>query len=919
MNVNGARSKAAEMETAVEYVCPDVIIGCESKLSDKIKNSEVFPREYQTNIIRKDRNDHGGGVFMAFKDGFSVTEVPFQTDAEIAWASLQIPKEKPILMCTFYRPPGSGAYPIQELQRSLEAVNKDNKHHVVIAGDVNCGHIDWDNHSVQPGAPEPAAHHALLELLDNGPLVNTQQKPTREGRILDLFITSDPSLVVAQSVIPGVSDHDMIVVDSNIKPTYTKATPRKIFSFNKADWKKLKEETVNFTSSFLKKASSLDVEANWTLLKSHLQRMMDKNIPSKFKSTRINLPWFSRQVKRSIKLKQRRYNKAKKTGKKEDWAAYRRCKRAANQACRQARSSYISNVMTSAMEQGNSKPFWSYVKAKRQTSGSGISPLLKDGSLQTDPQVQANILNEQFCSVFTEDKGDHAAKMQSPPFPTIEDLEISTRGVEKLLLKVNERKACGPDQIPNRMLRELALELAPALTFIFNQSLKTGTLPRDWREANIAPIFKKGNKNCPANYRPVSLTCVCAKLMEHIVVHHIMKHLEEHNILTDLQHGFRAKRSCVTQLITTVSDFINSYDHDSQSDVIILDFSKAFDVVCHRKLIHKLHHYGIRGDTLRWITAFLNDRTQQVVVSGRKSTKAPVRSGVPQGTCLGPILFLCYINDITDNISSQLRLFADDALLYREIRTMQDQILLQQDLEKLERWAKKWDMSFNPKKCHSMSITKPRASKKRHFYSLCGEVLSEVSTSPYLGVVLSEDLSFRTHINGITNKANRTLGFLSRTLHQCPQKLRETAYFTMCRTSLEYASQVWDPKDNSQEATKIERIQRRAARFVVRDHRTTSSVTEILRQLEWEPLASRRKNHRLLLLHQIQHKNMNINLGDTIKPGLRGRLRQHTYKTDVAKHSFVNRTVREWNSLEQKSRTAETPEQFVACLPKACY
>ena len=152
-----------------------------------------------------------------------------------------------------------------------------------------------------------------------------------------------------------------------------------------------------------------------------------------------------------------------------------------------------------------------------------------------------------------------------------------------------------------------------------------------------------------------------------------------------------------------------------------------------------------------------------------------------------------------------------------------------------------------------------------------------------------------------------------------PTRLRETTYFTMCRTSLEYASQIWDPKENSQEATKVERIQRRAACFVVRDHRTTSSVTEILRKIEWEPLASRRKNQRLLLLHQIQHQNININLENTIKPGYRGRLKQQHCKTDLAKHSFVNRTTREWNSLEHKTRTAETPEQFVACLPKACY
>jgi ribonuclease P/MRP protein subunit RPP40 len=250
-------------------------------------------------------------------------------------------------------------------------------------------------------------------------------------------------------------------------------------------------------------------------------------------------------------------------------------------------------------------------------------------------------------------------------------------------------------------------------------------------------------------------------------------------------------------------------------DVNILDFSKAFDVVSHRKLLAKLHHYGIQGNILGWIQSFLSSRSQSVVVDGVTSKPAPVLSGVPQRTCLGPILFLIYINDITVGIKSQLRLFADDALLYRPIHSMEDHFILQEDLAKLEQWAENWDMKFNPSKCYTMSI-KNRGEKSSHFYSLCNQFLKAVSHNPYLGVLLSDNLTFASHINNVCAKSARMLGFLGRNLRSCPTKLRELAYVSMCRSTLEYASQIWDPHLRS-ECDRLEKIQRRAARFVVQD------------------------------------------------------------------------------------------------------
>ena len=214
------------------------------------------------------------------------------------------------------------------------------------------------------------------------------------------------------------------------------------------------------------------------------------------------------------------------------------------------------------------------------------------------------------------------------------------------------------------VLKEAAEEIAPFLQFIFNQSLTTGQVPGDWKCANVAPELKKGSKKEACNYRPVSLTSVPCKILEHIIFHHIMGHLDAHHVLVNYQHGFRRGHSCESQLITTVEHLARNLDHGKQTDVLLLDFSKAFDTVPHKRLLKKLDHYGIHRQLIKWIESWLCRRTRTVVVNGSQTSPVSATSGVPQGTVLGPLMFLLYINDIGLQITSELGLFADDSILY---------------------------------------------------------------------------------------------------------------------------------------------------------------------------------------------------------------------------------------------------------------
>ena len=579
----------------------------------------------------------------------------------------------------------------------------------------------------------------------------------------------------------------------------------------------------------------------------------------------------------------------------------------------------MSGKVISGDIQENPKRLWTYLKSRKQDT-SGVAPLKdQNGILQNEPETKAELLNSQFQSAYTREELSRVPDMGASPHPPMEEIRIDNHGVHKLLLGLKPHKATGPDMVPARFLKDFAMELSNIITKLFQFSIDSGTIPDDWKRASIVPIFKKGEKHKPANYRPVSLTSICCKLLEHIVHSNIMDHYDHLDILTDKQHGFRTKRSCETQLIVTIQELARNMSAGEQMDIVLLDFSKAFDKVPHRRLLMKLDYYGVRGLTIKWIESFLSYRTQQVIVEGKSSTTADVLSGVPQGTVLGPLLFLSFINDMPDCTRSDIRLFADDSLLYRQIRSRQDTITLQEDLAALEKWEKDWQMSFNPEKCTVIHVTnkrKPLITK----YQLHGHTLEREKTSKYLGVTISQDLRWNSHIDNVTTKANKSLGFIRRNMRGCKSSVKDVAYKAIVRPTLEYAATVWDPYTN-QHINSIEMVQRRAARFVANNYHDFSpgTITNILEKQQWETLQARRSKARLTMMFKILHGEVDIPANQYITSGdsrTRGahRLREIPSSKDVYKFSFFPRTVRQWNHLPSETATAKSVEGFKVLL-----
>ena len=366
---------------------------------------------------------------------------------------------------------------------------------------------------------------------------------------------------------------------------------------------------------------------------------------------------------------------------------------------------------------------------------------------------------------------------------------------------------------------------------MFQSSVDTGSLLVDWKDVHVTPVFKKREQYDPANYRPVSLTSVCCKVLEHILTITIMDHLERNNIVCSQQHEFRKKRSFKRQFLEFADELtgngiiinmivgilgkkkMKNLAHEQQTHILIVDFAKAFSKVNHSLLIHKLNQYGSQGEISRWISDFLNNRRQAVVVSGARSEFVSVHSGVPQGGIrLGPCLFLIYINDLPETSTAQTRIFADDTAAYKVVTCPDDQTQLR-DLNQLAEWEKWWDMAFHPGKCTSLPVTRSR-KPLGHQYELHGQIQETVSTAKYLGVTISRDMNWSKHINNVCTKANKTLGFLKRNLKISSRKIKEMAYKSCIRTALEYACTVWDPY-TQQHIDRTEATQRQAACFVM--------------------------------------------------------------------------------------------------------
>ena len=492
----------------------------------------------------------------------------------------------------------------------------------------------------------------------------------------------------------------------------------------------------------------------------------------------------------------------------------------------------------------------------------------------------------------------------------LEDFEIEERDVKKILKNLNVYKAVGPDEIHPRVLKELSDVIAAPLTILFNKSLNEGSLPLDWRIAIVTAIFKKGDRKKASNYRPISLTSQVVKILETIVRSKMIDFIIENNYLSKSQHGFVPCRSCLTNLLETLEDWTQMYDNSKTFDAIYLDFRKAFDSVPLHRLLYKLHKMGIRGKILTWIEAFLSNRKQCVSVNGTRSSWKKVSSGVPQGSVLGPILFVIYINDLPSSLQCNCKVFADDTKIYRCVQTPNEGAELQKDLDRLEEWSKDWMLYFNVEKCKVMHFG---VGNQHLQYTMNGNVLVTTDAEKDLGVNIRANLKVEDHVKEITKKANQMLGIIKHSFSNLSTEKFKILYKSYVRPHLEYAVQAWSPHLRK-DIEAIEKVQRRATKLP-RELKELS-YEERCKQLGITTLEERRQRGDMIEVFKIMKGIENIDANKFFQRNLNTR-RGHDYSIykkqcskDIRKYFFSQRIVNTWNKLPNSVVRAKTVNDF---------
>ncbi len=603
------------------------------------------------------------------------------------------------------------------------------------------------------------------------------------------------------------------------------------------------------------------------------------------------------------KRKETARRRAKKINTEQAWSKYNKLRNKLKSLIKSKYLNYINDLSNSTSNK--SKRFWGVIKNKTKSRFIPETIYYKDKH-SSNPKDKANLFNEFFYNNFTtRENGSVLPEVEEILNPELREIQVSVAEVRLALNSLDISKATGPDKLSGRILKECASALAPSLTKLFNKSLKSGIVPDIWKLANVAPVHKKDKKDNTENYRPISLLCLTSKILERCIFNNIYPKIK--HLITLLQHGFLKGKSTSTQLLSFLNNIISNIDADLQTDIIYLDYAKAFDSVSHKLLIIKLKSFGFSGPLLYWFNNYLSNRLQRVVLEGSSSDWLPVHSGVPQGSILGPLLFLLYINDIADVISpgSSLALFADDSKVFRNVQSRADSLNLQSDLDHIVSWSNKWQLRFNATKCKCLTINN-RDPNLLFNYTINNTVLERVNDIKDLGLTVTSALSWTKHIETKISKADKMLGLIKRTIgYRCPLKTKLNLYNAMVKTSLSYGSIIWS-YGTKKNLKLVEAVQRRATKYISNNY--TLDYKSRLKICNLLPFSYTKEIYDICFLYKCIHNFYNININNylnfydastsrtrfgqrpyTIKAPPRGRTR--------VKDFYSKRILKIWNDL----------------------
>ena len=739
------------------------------------------------------------------------------------------------------------------------------------------------------------------------------------------------SSAVHSSLHP-ICHHQIIYADIDFKVFYPPPYERKIWHYSRANVDAIRTSinNINWDRAFINANVNKQVE----IFNTYLNNIFENFIPNEIITINDkDPPWMTSQIKKAIHAKDLLYHKYTQNNQSQtDFAKVQDACKLINDLIVENKNAYYGRLSKKLSNPKTSpKAYWSILKSFfSDKKNPVIPPLLVNDEYISDFKKKANIFNVYLsnqCSIL--DNNSVLPDYSFLPNQTLSLFDLSEEQLLKHLRSLYIKKFHGFDNISVRMVKMCEMSIVKPLTLIFKNSLNEGVFPLYWKKANITPIHKKGDKNNIKNYRPISVLPVCGKLFERVIFDNLYTFLENNNILNVNQSGFRIGDSSINQLISITHDIFRSFDTNPSLEVrsVFLDISKAFDKVWHEGLLFKLKSNGIQGKLLNLLDSFLSNRQQRVVLNGQFSSWLDVKAGVPQGSILGPLLFLIYINDISQNLEANVKLFADDTSIFSVVYDPNTSAqLLNQDLLKIQQWAYQWKMSFNPdptKQAHEVVFSR-KHSKVAHPNLLFNQLpVENVQSHRHLGLVLDDKLNFKNHLKVVTDKVTKSISVLRKLRYFIPRQSLITAYKSFIRSHLEYGDIIYDQPTNASFSDKIESIQYNAALAITGAIRGTSKE-KLYKELGLEYLNSRRWLKRLCLFYKILKKESPSYLFNYIPRNNHQfntrnhyQIPQYFCRTESFRNSFFPSSIKYWNDLPSETTKNESFNMFRNTLLKS--
>ena len=938
LNARSLLPKIEELKLIAKKSRAAVIGITESWLDSSVEDIEIEIPGY--NIHRRDRDRHGGGVCLYIK-----SNLPFnpRRDQEVegleaAWVEILLPKTRPIAIGVCYRPPKQQNF-YELLEKSCNSGLGLTENECILMGDFNTDILKNNNKSILGKALANFNQMYGLTQLVNEP---TRISATSES-ILDLLMVSDPDKICQSGVLcVGFSDHNLIFCTRKITRipinNHKSIRVRSMKRYSKESFVQLLAE--QDWSSVL---GNYNIEESWSNFKTIFLNILNTLAP--LKEVRVKqrtAPWINGEILELIRHRDKHLTKFKRTKNHSDYEQFLCYRNIVNHKINEAKSNYFANAVSE--NQNQPAKLWKTLKnmgcsTKSHKKSSNIG-LVIDNNICFDKFKVANHFNNFFTTI-AQSLVDKLPAGSGRYGPSHVEQYYRLKGVIKNMFRLNsvhrdmvyrhlinlkDSKSTGLDSLPAKFVKDGATVVADPITHIINLSLGTGLIPVDMKMARVVPLHKKNNKTETGNYRPVSVLGVISKILERVVYNQVYDYLSHNNLLYNLQSGFRPSFSTDTCL-THLTDYIKrECDKGNFTGMVLLDLQKAFDTVDHNILVSKLESIGLDEMTIKWFKSYLSDRTQLVEVGGVYSDTNVVPCGVPQGSILGPLLFLIYVNDMISATKSKLILYADDSALIasgKDISVIENS--LSAELGSVREWMSDNKLSLHLGKTESILFgSKRRLLKADELEITCnGSVIQSKKCVKYLGVTLDQNLSGDIIANNAVSKCTSKLKFLYRNSNNLNMKTKKLLVSSLLQHHFDYACSSWYSDLTCNQKERLQILQNKIIRFILSAPPRTHIGLEQFKRVDLLPVSYRVEQIKLSQMFKIMNGTAPEYLTQTVKR----TNSQHSYQTRscqtnavvqrVGSHSrksFEHTAILLWNKLPSEVKQCSAIRNFKSAV-----